>query len=353
MARKPATLRDIAKLAGVGVSTVSYVLNGDEGRVSPGTKEQILAAARELNYRPNAIARSMAKQKTATIGLIITELQNPLFVPVTEGVEEVLRLEGYHIVLASTYDLQSEINAIELLRAQQVDGFILMSLSVHLPSDHLAQLDADDVPFVVINRDLEAGLFNQIHFDDRGAGRTATQHLIDLGHRRIATISGVRESTAEYDRRRSAIERHQGWQDALESSGSPSGEDWVFAGNYTYEGGYRAAQQLVAQARNSPQPPTGVFIASDMMAIGALRGFFEAGLRIPQDLAVTTIGDPPYAAYTIPPLTTLSLPVVEAGRVAARLLIDWLKFGKPAQSQQVLLDFELIIRASCGASLKT
>ncbi len=345
MPRKAVTIRDVAKRAGVGISTVSYVLNGHDQHVSANTREEILAVARELNYRPNAIARSMVKQSTATIGLIITELQNPLFAPIMEGLEEISRREGYHILLASADDAESEVNAVELMRGQQVDGFIFMSLSMRFPTEHLARLAADDVPFVVINRDLEPGLFNQIQFDDKGAGQHATQHLINLGHQRIGTICGPQKA------RRSAVTRHEGWQDALASQGLPIVQDWIVDGEYTYEGGYRAAQRLLPIIRRAQEPPTALFIANDMMAFGALWALQEAGIHIPQDLAIVTIGDPPFAAYTIPPLTTLALPVVKAGQIAARLLIDWLKYDKPAHNQHIVLDFDLKIRQSCGALL--
>jgi DNA-binding LacI/PurR family transcriptional regulator len=201
------------------------------------------------------------------------------------------------------------------------------------------------VPFVVINRDLEPGLFNQIQFDDKGAGQHATRHLINLGHQRIGTICGPQKA------RRSAVARHEGWQDALASQGFPIVQDWIVDGEYTYEGGYRAAQRLLPIIRRAKEPPTALFIANDMMALGALWALQEAGLHIPQDLAIVTVGDPPFAAYTIPPLTTLALPVVKAGQVAARLLIDWLKYDKPAHNQHIVLDFDLKIRQSCGASL--
>src|SRR5258708_17599060 len=129
MVHKAVTIRDVAKEAGVGVSTVSYVLNGDYNRVAPATRDLILKAARDLKYRPNAIARSMVKQKTTAIGVILTEMQNPLFAPVTDGVETVLRSNGYHMLLASAGDYDSEVRAVEALREQQVRGFIIMSLS--------------------------------------------------------------------------------------------------------------------------------------------------------------------------------------------------------------------------------
>src|SRR5258706_5940510 len=213
MRRKAVTIRDVAKKSGVDVSTVSYVLTGNDDHVGTGTREQILAVVRELNYRPNAIARSMVKQKTATIGLIINELSNPLFVPVTEGVEAVLKTQGYQIILASANAIEDEIAAIETLRAQQVDGIIFMSLSVNYPEDHLKKLTEEGVPFVVINRDLHDPTINQIKLDDEGAGQIATQHLIDLGHTHLAAITGP------MDIRRSAVDRHQGWLNSPTANG--------------------------------------------------------------------------------------------------------------------------------------
>lgn len=351
MRRKAATIRDIAQKAGVGVSTVSYVLNGNDQHVSPATRDLILSTARDLNYRPNAIARSMVKRKTATIGLIISELQNPLFMPVTEGVEEILRGEGYQILLASAENVESEIEVIETLRAQQVEGLIVMSLSLQYPDAHLRRLVQEDVPLVVINRDLRTLEINRVQFDDLGAGRQATQHLIDLGHKMISTISGPM-NTEPFRQRRSAMNRLQGWQEAMSAAGLPAPEEWVFVGGYTYEGGYRACDQFIEYRRGSLERPTALFVASDTMAVGALKRLHEAGIGIPQEVAVITIGDAPFSAYTYPALTTLALPVVEAGRLAAQLLIGWLKDGAPQTVTCATLRFDLKIRESCGAILQ-
>jgi LacI family transcriptional regulator len=345
MGRKTVTIRDVARHAGVGISTVSYVLNGDEQHVSATTREQILAAVRELKYRPNAIARSMVKRKTGTVGLIISELSNALFVPITDGVEQVLSTEGYHIVLARAESAEAETNAIELLRSQQVDGIIFMSLSVRRPADPLSLLEAEEVPFVVINRDLNPGQFCQIMLDDRGAGRQATEHLISLGYDSIGTITGIRETRPGYEPRRSAVERHAGWEHALTRRGLLIQDAWIVPGWYTYQGGYEAIHEL---ARRSALPRA-LMIANDMMAIGALRALAELQIRVPHDLAIATIGDPPYAAYTVPPLTTLALPIEEAGRLAARILIEWIQ-GKPPESKgPIVLPFDLKVRESCGA----
>ncbi len=350
MRRKFVTIRDVAAHAGVSVSTVSHVLNGNDQHVGAATREQVQAAVNALRYRPNAIARSMVKQKTATVGLVLTEVDNPLFMPVVAGVEEVLRPAGYHIVLASAPDVTGEMQAIETLRSQQVDGFIFMSLSTCISNDHLVHLQDDGVPLVVINRCIGDEAINLVSWADREAGYTATKHLMTLGHTRIGTIRGPVESVPP---RKSASERHQGWLQALAEDDLPVVPHWIIDGHYTYEGGYQAAQQLLAQYGPGQERPTALFVASDVMAVGALKALYDAGLCVPRDLAIVSTGDPPVAAYTVPALTTLSHPVYEAGHVAARMLLDGFTTGKAAATQHITLSFFLKVRESCGARTKT
>jgi LacI family transcriptional regulator len=349
MGRKSVTIRDVAKHAGVGVSTVSYVLNGHDNHVSAATRDLILATARDLNYRPNAIARSMVRRKTATIGLIITELQNALIIPGTEGVESVLRTEGYHILLASAGDIAGEIEAIETMRAQQVDGFIIMSLSKRFPNDHLLRLRDTGIPFVIINRDLDSDEFPQVQFDEFSAGRMATQHLLSLGHKEVAIITGPMAEDSP-NRRLSAIRRYGGWQAALQERSMPLPEQWIFYGDYTFEGGYQTGLKLAEKIKETPMHPTACFVSGDMMAVGTLKALHDAGLVVPHDIAIITIGDPPFAPYTIPALSTLALPVLEAGQVAAQILVESLKTENPLDPQCIMLGFQLRIRESCGAA---
>ncbi|MEO8970851.1 MAG: LacI family DNA-binding transcriptional regulator [Ktedonobacteraceae bacterium] len=345
MAQKTTTIRDVAEKAGVSVSTVSHVLNGNDQHVGATVRQRVLGIVQELGYRPNAIARSMVKRKTATIGLIITEVDNPLFVPVVESANAVLRAAGHHILLASAPDLKSEKKAIETLRAQQVDGIIFMAISLGYPNDHLLHLKEDGVPLVVINRSMGDSGIHQILLDDRGAGFSATQHLLQFGHTRVGTICGPIYHDPP---RRSAVERHRGWQEALQQAGLSLQQQWIVEGGYTYEGGYQAAQTIIAQELERPHlRPTALFIANEMMAVGALKAFQQAGIRIPQDVAIVTIGDPPFLAYTMPALTTLASPVAEAGHLAATMLLDWFKEGKPAPFHPITLNFHLVVRESC------
>lgn len=349
MHRKTTTIRDVARQAGVSISTVSHILNGNDWPVSPVVRQRVLEVVEQLNYRPNAIARSMVKRKTATIGLVITDIENPLFVSVVGAVNEVLQPAGYHIVLASAPDLQSEIETIETLRAQQVDGFIFMVLSFSYSADHLVRLKEDGVPFVVINRYVEDEDVNQILFDDWGAAYSATNYLIELGHVRIGALSGPLHSDPP---RSSALERHRAWLQALTERGLDVRPEWILESDYTYEGGYNAIRHfLMQQEEKGLERPTALLAANDMMALGALKALQQAGVRVPEEIAMISLGDPPFAAYTVPALTTLALPTLEAGGLAARMLLDWFKEGKPAPARRITLKFTLRVRESCGTSL--
>ncbi len=344
MRRKFVTIRDVAARAGVSVSTVSHVLNGNDQHVGAAKRELVLQAVDALHYRPNAIARSMVKQTTTTIGLVLSEVDNPILVPVIAGVEEIVRPSGYHMVLACAPTMEDEVQAIETLRAQRVDGFVFMSLSYCYPFDHLLRLKNEGVPFVVINRCVEDNEIKQVLWDDRGAGYTATSYLLERGHTHIGTISGPLESDPP---RRSSLRRHRGWMEALQERGLPVRPEWIVESDYTYEGGYQATKTLLARVESGQPRPSALFVAGDMMAIGTLKALHDAGLHIPRDIAVITIGDPAFGAFTVPALTTIALPVQEAGQVAARLLLDWLTIGKPASLQPVTLSFSLKIRESC------
>ncbi|HEX2913648.1 MAG TPA: LacI family DNA-binding transcriptional regulator [Chloroflexia bacterium] len=348
MAREPVTIKDVAKKAGVAISTVSSVINGNEKHVGSATRDRILQVARDLNYRPNAIARSMVKRTTTSIGLVITDVQNPLFNEVDAGVEEVLAAEGYHLLLANAMNASSEAEAIETFRSKQVDGFIFMSRSRYYPTHNFASLKADNIPFVVINRDMQDSEINQVLLDDFGAGLISTRHLISLGHTRIATIAGPLRDQPVW---RSAHERHRGWRQAMQEKGLPVREDWIIPCRYTYEAGYNAARQLIEQNPDKATRPSAIFAANDSMAVGAMKALQEMGLRLPQDMAIVGVGDLPHLAYLHPSLTTMSIPIFEAGRVATRLLINWIKNGKPDCAQNVTLSCTLKIRESCGSAL--
>src|SRR6266700_2050982 len=241
MRRKAVTIRDVAQLAQVSISTVSQVLNGNTQYVVEAKRDRVLSAVRELQYRPNAIARSMVKRQTATVGVVFTTVLGNLFVPIVEHLQDVLRPQGYNIILASSPDTESESQAIEALKAQQVDGFIFMSFrsatSQHNTA-HLLRLKEEGIPLVVINRSLERECdLNQIQFNHWETGYLATKHLINLGHTSIATISGPLHDVPPWQ---SAVERQQGWLQALKEHDLGVVAEGICDGHYTYQGGYDA-----------------------------------------------------------------------------------------------------------------
>lgn len=347
MRRKTVTIRSVAQRAQVSVSTVSQILNGNSSYVSAAKRERVLQAVEELQYRPNAIARSMVQRRTKTVGMVFTSVVDHLFIHAIKSAEAVLRPEGYTIFLSDTPDVESEIQAITALLDRQVDGFIFVSMTSVSDSAHLLHLKEAAVPFVVINRPLEEGLdFNQVHWNDWEAGYLATRHLLSLGHRHIATISGPLQGLPHWQ---SAFDRHLGWQQAMAEQGIEPSPDWAFDGNYTYQGGYAATLQLLKQAGAKSKLPTALFIANDEMAVGTLRALHYAGVRVPQEIALVNIGDTPFTTHMAPALTSLAHPVAEAGKIAAQLLLEQFATDDPLPTQNIPLSFEMRIRESCGS----
>lgn len=347
MPKEIVTIKDVAKRAGVAISTVSSVTNGHNKHVGPATREKVLQAIKDLDYRPNAIARSMVKGTTTTVGLVMSEV-SPLFDAVDTGVEQVLMAEGFQIFMAHAQDYDDEVRVIETFRSKQVNGFIFMHRSRKAAYDNLTALKEDNVPFVVVNQGLDDSEINQVMSDDFGAGRMGVQHLINLGHTRIATFSGPLNDPQPWH---SAQERHRGWRQTLLENNLPVREEWIIKSPYSYAGGYAVAQEFLQTIKKERERPTAVLVANDTMAVGALKGLLEAGLRLPQDMALVAVGDPPHMAFTYPALTALELPILEAGRVAARILVNWIRNGKPEYAQRVLLSCKLKVRQSCGAYL--
>ncbi|HEY3992942.1 MAG TPA: LacI family DNA-binding transcriptional regulator [Ktedonobacteraceae bacterium] len=348
MRRKAVTIRSVAQRAQVSVSTVSQILNGNSHYVGADKRERVLQAVEELQYRPNAIARSMVQQRTATVGMIFTSVVDHLFIHAIRSVQDILRPEGYTTFLADTPDIASEIQAITALQDRQVDGFIFVSMTSVAESAHLLRLKDAGVPFVVINRPLAQDYdFNQIRWNDWEAGYLATKHLLSLGHTSIATISGPLQGLPHWQ---SAFDRHQGWQQALAEQGISASPDWAFDGNYTHQGGYEATMRLLKQAGSKSKLPTALFVANDEMAIGTLRALHYAGVRVPQEIALVNVGDTPFTAHMTPALTAFAHPIAEAGRIAARFLLEQFAANEPLPTQNTMLSFDLRIRESCGSN---
>ncbi len=345
MPKKRVTSQDVAELAGVSRTTVSFVLNNVPGvKISKETRRRVLEAARQLNYYPASAARSLASGRTNVIGLVMCQSPDSVFADaflpeVIRGLGEVTQEQGFRLLLQSVADITHPEAYIALVREKYIDGLIVSgprSDDAQLPS-----LATEGFPIVLLGQLNEVN-FNFVDVDNVGAARMATEHLIALGHQRIGLITNAPlQYTASRD-------RLQGYRMALEDHGLPYDENLVRYGHFREESGYQAMTQILAL----PDRPTAIFVACDLVAFGAMEAIKEKGLKIPEDIAIVGFDDVRLASYVDPPLTTVRLPAYEQGRRAAELLIRLINEENVAQTQ-ILLDTELVIRESCGAKLKS
>ncbi len=336
----PPTLEQVAKLAGVSRSTVSRVIN-NHPNVRPEVRERVWQGIRELGYQPHAAARSLVTRRTQIIGMIIPEtvtklFTDPFFPLLLRGATEACNTHHYQLMLSLfTAGTNREELYRRILRGRYLDGVIVASVSLKDPI--ILSLLNDNIPFVSVGRYPDERV-NYVDVDNVGGARMAVEHLIRLGHRRIATITGPLDMPVSQD-------RLAGYRQALEANGIPIDESLIMEGDFTEGGGMLAMQKLLSAS------PTAVFVASDMMAVGALKALRQAGLRVPDDIALVSFDDIPLASAIEPPLTTVRQPIERLGSIAVEVLLSLLEKAheKQATAQRIILPTELVIRASCGA----
>ncbi|NWF79698.1 MAG: substrate-binding domain-containing protein [Chloroflexi bacterium] len=328
MAKQP-TVSDIARLAQVSPSTVSRVLTGSSP-VHPAKSAAVLAAIERLNFRPNLTARALARGKSMVIGILTQSMASQFYGELAQGVEEGLSGSSYQCVFASGHwERAAEQAALDLLLARQVDGLIVLG-GDHPDADLLAI--NEQIPLIAVGR-LIAGLEDHCLRVENAAGAfQAVQHLIELGHRRIAHVSGI---AAHIDAR----ERRRGYEQALTTAGLPVDERLVVEGNFTEQSGLLALEALLARGVHF----SAIFAANDQMAYGIRLGLYRRGLRVPEDVSLVGFDDLLGSAYTTPPLTTVRQSMLEQGRYAARGLLNLLA-DMPPNLPRVATD--LVIRES-------
>lgn len=330
----PVTINDVAEKAGVSAKTVSRVLN-EEPFVKDSTRESVLKAIGELGYRPNSLARSLRMQETKTIGLVVPNSANPFYADVAKGVEKVSFDEGYNIILCnSDRNINKEIMYADLLAQKQTDGILFVGAWIGDQMDHIHQLHQTGMPMVIVDRLIRGLPIDSIVADNFLGGKIATEHLLSLGHRRIACIAGAPEATPN-------AKRLLGYKDALEQAGIPTNESLIFRGDFQYSGGYQGGQALLSLA----EPPTAIFAANDLMAVGAIRAALDQGLSVPDDLSVVGFDDIQMSAFVNPSLTTISPHNQKMGEIAMRMLLDRIR-EKNLPVRHESLDVELIERQS-------
>ncbi len=338
--RKQVTSRDVALRAGVSRTTVSFVLNNVPGvKITDDTRQRVLQAARDLGYHPTAAARSLASGKTQRIGLVLGEGQRRLagdaFIPqFLQGITASIARRGYLLVLQMAEDVPTRAAYDRLLREQQVDGLILSGPRLDDPLLH--ELAAEGFPLILHGR-LSDCEIPCVDVDNRAGARQATAHLAGLGHRRIGFVSNAPMFYS------GAQERLVGYHDALTGYGIPLDESLVKISGFSPDSGAAALRELI----KASHPPTAVFAASDVTALGVLGAIHQAGLRVPEDVALVGFDDIFLAAHAVPPLTTVRVPAYGLGWTAAELLIALIEGDEDIAS--ITLETEFVVRESCGA----
>ena len=331
---KQPTIKQVADLAGVSTATVSRVLEDSDG-VSPELVNRVREAVRALDYHPNRAARNLRKRVAQTIGVVISDIQNPFFTSVVCGIDKVLVEANYILLLCnSDEDPKREKVHLSTLRSEGVAGIILANTRSDAESYH--QLLNNRIPLVGIDRTHEQLSMDVVSVTNTRGAFSAVSHLADLGHRRIALISGPCQLST-------ARERLEGYRDAVRSRDLVVSDDLIQISDYRQPGGYKAMQSLL----DLPEPPTAVLVANNLMTLGALQAIHERKLVIPDQIAVVGFDDMPWATSLQPPLTAVAQPTYELGMTAAQLLLD--RRREPDRPfRHVVLETQLMIRASSG-----
>jgi LacI family transcriptional regulator len=332
--RKMATIKDVAKLAGVAISTASYALNGSK-KVSQETIKKVRDAAKQLNYQKNGFASDLKRTKTNTIALILSDLSGPYYSDLIKGVQEVTMSNGFDLIACSSIG-GPQSTASKFLKEKRVDGAIILA---HNISDEIILESArEGFPIIVLDRSMAGDFVYHLEVDNEQGGFMATEFLIQKGHKEIAYISGPFNS---HDNKM----RFKGFQRALAQYELPFYSKWKISGDFTREGGYRATKLLISQ-RELPQA---IFFANDEMALGGMQALAEKNINIPDDISIIGFDDIQLAEYVTPALTTIKQPKYEAGALAVHLILQLLAMEQIDEYYK--LSTELIERGSVKEKL--
>lgn len=326
------TIKDVAREAKVSVATVSRALNGG-ARVTPDTRTRIERAAARLRYVPLGAARSLVTRRTQAVGALLPDLFGEFFSELIRGIDLAARAHGLHLLVSSSHGDADE--AAAALRAMQgrVDGLLIMS--PHVERGFLRKHLSDSQPAVLLDSALRERRCARVNNDDHGGACAMTGHLLTQGHRALAFIEGP---VANFDAR----ERRRGFVETV--AGRRGVTAHYLQGDYTEESGYRAGRALLAARKR----PDAVFAANDMMAIGCLSAFNEAGVNVPGEIALAGFDDIPMARYMYPPLTTVRVRIAELGHAALERLVAQIASPETTATDVTTIPCEVVVRASCS-----
>jgi LacI family transcriptional regulator len=334
------TIKDVAHKVGVNPSTVSRVLNGDSNlSIREETRNRILEAIQEMGYRPDPIARSLRMKTSDAIGMLIPDITNPFFPEIIKGAETAASEKGLSLILCNTDENSAkEKDLVRFLIDRRVDGILLFSS--RLEDETLVEVEKSGIPFVLVNRGSRSNSGPHVVVDNSQGAQLAVQHLIRLGHRRIAHISGFLYTET-------GLERFEGYRKSLNAAGLPFVSEYMVEAGFAEQKGYTAMQKLLSVSK----PPTAVFAANDLMAMGAMTAVIEKGLRIPEDLSIVGFDDIWVARRITPSLTTIRIPLNEMGYLAVQMIADKIK-KNTLINERVILPPELVIRSSTSPVAK-
>ena len=336
------TISDVAALAGVSAMTVSRVLN-NSGYVSAVTRARVERAIAEVGYVPNALARQLRSKRTKTLALIVSDISNPFFTTIARGVEDAASARGFAVMFCNTDESEKEeARYLRLLIERQVDGVLLVP--ARSPRTSLRLLRTHKMPLVVLDRRVSARHVDSVRCDSEAGAHALTRHLVELGHRRIAVLTGRRTVST-------SIDRVAGCRRALEEAGLTLDDALVRYGGFNFgdlnvADGHRMAEEVLASTQD---PPTAIFAANNFIAFGAIRALRELGLRVPEDISIVAFDDLPSEWVSDPFLTVAAQPAYEIGRRAATVLLDRIAGRRGATGEAIVLPFELITRRSSAA----
>jgi LacI family transcriptional regulator len=327
------TMNDVARAAGVSVATVSRALSNDGAGVSPALRERVLAAVAELDYHPNHLPRNLRARSSRTIGLVISDIDNPFFTAIARGAEDVAHRHGYTMVLSNTdEDPEREAICLQTMAAERAAGVVLASTGVH--TSGVRRLISTGIPVVALDRRISGAHVDTVVVDNETAAYEAVRHLASLGHRRVAMVGGPGKVSA-------IREREAGYERAVRDRGLERG--LLRQGDLREPGGRRATLELLRE----PERPTAIFSVNNLTTIGVLHALRELGLRAPDDVSVIGFDDIPTGDLLDPPLSVVRQPTYQLGARAAELLLR--RVAQPdAPVQEVVLAASLVLRPSSG-----
>ena len=330
------TIKVIADRADVSVTTVSRVLSrqAKEYRIGTKTEETVLRIANELNYEPNILARSLRLQQTYSIGMIVPDISNPFFASIARYVEIESRKAGYSVMICdSQEDTEVEKDSIKVLGMRKVDGMIVCPVGKE--SKYIEEISEKNIPIVTVDRCFPKLNLSYVVSDNYNGSIQAVNHFVEKGHRKIAFIQGLSDSSVNNERLR-------GYRDAHERHNLPLNESFIVGEDFGEKNGYIGAKILL----NGPDRPTAIFGGSNLISLGAIRAISEESLKIPDDISIIAFDDQPYFDFLATPLTSVGQKKEELGKIAIKLLLSELNEENTTDKKKIIVPTELIVRAS-------